>query len=393
MRKQNGSATSARRKNENKRRQRRFYAVPCMIAMLVMAALLTGAGRYLRVRMLEGLPQYNDAPDIAIPMMLLQDSGPLREARERAAWEKEQGEAPMIEAIGTADEAAPAEPEAVAAQPEAPVEPAAPETPVEPEALDAPQPEDEAVAALASVNAAPAEQPLLEEELLVQDAPVPEAEPLEAGSLPAWLDTAENAAPEVKPLEITESFFDHTLFIGDSKTDGMRMWARLGKAHYFCGTSYSVYNIFDKKTSDETFKDAKLDSVLKKNRYDQIYILLGYNECGYPLDSLMKQFKYVIGRVHEAQPQARIILHGIMHASERVARKYDYYTVTNIERVNDGLRELAASYDGLYYVDCNEAFCDDEGYLLGKTTTDGEHLTPEYTRQWAQEILKRAVLP
>ena len=88
--------------------------------------------------------------------------------------------------------------------------------------------------------------------------------------------------PEPTPTPVPESFFDHTLFIGDSKTDGLRMWGRLGQAQYFCGTNYSVYNIFDKTASDEAFKSAKLSKVLSSRKYDQVYILLGYNECCYP---------------------------------------------------------------------------------------------------------------
>ena len=105
----------------------------------------------------------------------------------------------------------------------------------------------------------------------------------------------------------------------------------------------------------------------------------------------MEQFRYVIARVHKAQPQARLILHGIMHASARTAKKYSYYTVENIETVNDGLRQLAEETDGLYYVDCNAPFCDADGYLLGEVSADGEHLTPDYTAQWAQEIRRQAV--
>ena len=336
-----------------KKKKRRYYALPCMIAIAVVAALAAGSGFVLRRTLLKGLPQYDAAPDIAIPMMLLQDSGPLREARARAEWEAAEREAarqtPPPTAVPTA--APTAAPTAVLTASPTEVPTASP-TP-EPVSTAAPTP-------------VPSPTP----------TPTPTPEP----------------TPEPTPTPVPESFFDHTLFIGDSKTDGMRMWGRLGQAQYFCGTNYSVYNIFEKKASDEAFKNATLDSVLASNEYDQIYILLGYNECGYPYESLMDQFRYVISRVHKAQPKARIILHGIMHASERVARKYDYYTVTNIERVNDGLRELAASYDGLYYVDCNEAFCDENGYLLPNVSSDGEHLTPEYTAQWAQEIRKRAIV-
>ena len=398
---------------KRKRRSRKkFYAVPCMIAILALALLVTGGGHFLRRTVLAELPQYNDAPDIAIPMMLLQDSGPLREARERAAWEAAQeaettlaqaeAAAPAEPAAQTVEAAVePAEPvaEAQPAEQAAPTEQAAPAEQAQPEELTQPAAQAAEVPATPeTAEAAPAvEAPQPEPD---PTAPVPEAIAVSAETdsgnmpeeLPSWLDETAATATAAPSASVGEDYFDHTLFIGDSKTDGMRMWARIGKAHYFCGTNYSVYNIFDKSSSDEEFKDVKLDYVLSHYKYDQIYILLGYNECGYPYSSLMKQFKYVIQRVHEAQPQARVILHGSMHASERVARKYDYYTVQNIETVNDGLREMAAAYDGLYYVDCNDAFCDENGFLYSHMSSDGEHLSPEYTRQWAQEIVKRAIV-
>ena len=73
-----------------KRKKKKYYALPCMIAILVTAGLLAAAGMTLRRTLLAGLPQYDGVPDIAIPMMLLQDSGPLRQARERAEWEAQQ---------------------------------------------------------------------------------------------------------------------------------------------------------------------------------------------------------------------------------------------------------------------------------------------------------------
>ena len=346
-----------------KKKRRRYYALPCMIAIAVVAALAAGSGFVLRRTLLKGLPQYDGAPDIAIPMMLLQDSGPLREARARAEWEAAEREsAQQAQAATAAPAEAPAAETVVTAAPA--VEPtiAAP--------TEAPTAPPVAAAATAAPTEAPTETPT--------EAPTPEPTP-EPTEVPA-------------PTEVPESFFDHTLFIGDSKTDGMRMWGRLGQAQYFCGTNYSVYNIFDKKASDADFKNASLDKVLASHRYDQIYILLGYNEAGYPFESLMDQFRYVIARVHKAQPKARMILHGIMHASARAAAKYSYYTVENLETVNDGLRQLADDTEGLYYVDCNAPFCGEDGYLLPDVSADGEHLTPEHTAEWAREIRRQAVV-
>ncbi len=274
--------------------RKRSYALPVMGLILIGAGVLTACGILLRHTLLAGLPQYENVPYLSVPMMLIQDSGPLREARERAAWEAEQ--------------------------------------------------------------AAPA--------------------------------AAETPEPEPAP----ESYFDHTLFIGDSKTDEMRNAVRIGQAQYFCDTNFSVYNVFEKTASDALFTNASLDWVLRRFSFDQIYIILGYNESGYPYGGLMDQFDYVIRRVHEAQPNARIILHAVMHASERVSGSYSDYSVANLERVNEGIRALAESYDYTYFVDCNEPFCDENGYLLSYVSADGEHLLPDYSRQWAEEIRRRAVI-
>jgi hypothetical protein len=171
----------------------------------------------------------------------------------------------------------------------------------------------------------------------------------------------------------------------------MRKAVRIGQAQYFCDTNYSVYNVFDKLATDRDFSEASLDWVLSHWDYDQIYIALGYNECGYPYKGLMDQFDYVLRRVHDSQPQARIILHAVMHANRYVSNAYDYYSVENLEKVNSGLRELAEAYDWVWFVDCNAPFCDEEGYLYDYMSMDGEHLLPDYSILWAEEIRRQAV--
>ena len=105
----------------------------------------------------------------------------------------------------------------------------------------------------------------------------------------------------------------------------------------------------------------------------------------------MDQFDYVVRRVHDAQPDARIILHAVMHASETVSAWQPCYSPANLEHINDGIRTLAESYDYTVFVDCNEPFCDENGYLLSYVSMDGEHLLPKYSEQWAEEIRRRAV--
>ena len=328
----------------SRKKKKKFYAVPVMIAILILAVLLTAAGYLMRRTILAGLPQYDNAPDIAVPMMLIQDSGPLRAARERAEWEARQAEM-IMPTPGIPPEPIP--------------EPTAEPTPL----LET----DENVIVL------PEETPVPPD---VTPEPLPEPTP--------------ESTPQPTPELVEESYFDNTLFIGDSKTDEMRNYKRLGEAQYFCGTNFSVYNVFDKTASDDAFTGARLDWVLRRYSFNQVYILLGYNECGYPFGGLMDQFDYVVRRVHDAQPNARIIIHAIMPAAERVS--WGDYALENIQRVNGGLRDLTENYDYLYFVDCNGPFCDENGYLLSYVAADGEHLLPQYCEQWAEEIRRLAIV-
>ena len=357
---------------KRKGKKKRFYAPACMLAILVLAAILTAGGFLLRRTVLKGLPQYDGAQDIAVPLMLLQDGGPLREARERAAWEAAQQSPHRPAAAESAAETPEPSPEP---PPEATPEP----TPLPP--AETPEAEDGVIVL------EPEPEGAEEDELVVVGGEETAGEP------PAAPEETPEPTPEAEENEpVPESYFDNTLFIGDSKTDEMRNWVRLGKARYFCDTNFSVYNIFDKTASDEDFRNVKLDWVLRHWKYDQVYIMLGYNECGYPYESLMEQFDYVVRRVRDAQPKARIILHGVMHANESVSGMYACYAPDNLERVNDGLRALAESYENTYYVDCNGPFCDENGYLYNHVSLDGEHLLPDYSRLWAEEIRRRAIV-
>ena len=131
-----------------KQKKKKFYAVPCMLAILALAGLLTAAGMTLRRTLLRELPQYADAPDIAIPLMLLRDPGPLREARERAEWEARQA---ALAAAATPEPTPEATPEAtdvnVVVLPEETCEPTPEPTPAPtPEPTPEPEPESSAPA-------------------------------------------------------------------------------------------------------------------------------------------------------------------------------------------------------------------------------------------------------
>lgn len=184
---------------------------------------------------------------------------------------------------------------------------------------------------------------------------------------------------------VDPSWFDNVLFIGDSRTVGLRDYARSGNAEYFCSVGMSVFNFKSRTASDKNFTEQKLDKLLSSKTYDKIFISLGINECGYPLNTLMNAYTDLVDMVRQHQPDATIILQGIMSVSRSYAKNGSSFSPSNINKINDEIRALA---DGstIFYIDVNEFFADEDGYLIKEVSGDGCHPSGKYYGVWANWI-------
>lgn len=184
---------------------------------------------------------------------------------------------------------------------------------------------------------------------------------------------------------VDESWYDDALFIGDSRIVGLRDYARSGNADYFCSVGMSVFNYKTRTESDRDFSSQTLESLLSSHSYGKVFISLGINECGYPIDSLISSYSGLVELVRQYQPNATIVLQGIMTVSKGYAGDRSYFQPKNINAINDRIRQLS---DGIltYYIDVNTVFTDGEGYLLTDISGDGCHLSAKYAAVWAQWI-------
>lgn len=310
---------------------RKYRGLFLLAAIAVTAIILEFTGLIMRHTLLSGLPQYDDAADIAIPFMLLADDTPLQQKRERERWE----------------------------QAHAATNPAETDPKVTDPVITDPGPSgSEATAPLPSDTTPETTVP-------------PTTEPV-------------NTEPR------DESYFDNTLFIGNSRTEGLALWGRLGKADYFATTGLTVFGVLDEKASDQDFGSTTLLKLLETNDYDQVYITLGINECGYNIDTMMDQYEYVLQRVQQAEPEARIVLQAILHCGSKKSSSASYFSVAHLEEINGRIKELANFYDNVYFLDCNDLFTDENGYLISEYSEDGCHFKAKYYDLWAQAILERS---
>lgn len=169
-----------------------------------------------------------------------------------------------------------------------------------------------------------------------------------------------------------ESFFDDALFIGDSRMVSSAYYARLGKADYFTDVGMNVFQMFSVTASDDNFDATDLTTLLQNRTYKKIFIMLGINECGYPMSSLLSAYQEDIDTLKSLQPDATIYLMKVYGVSRSVAESASYFSPQRIQEVNDGIAGLA---DGkkVHCLDASHLYCDDEGYMKEEYTSDGVH--------------------
>ena len=191
------------------------------------------------------------------------------------------------------------------------------------------------------------------------------------------------------PFEtVTEDYFDDALFIGDSGTVGLRDYTDLAEhADFYCETSLTIYKVLE-----ESFKGKGtiLEALSKKN-YGKIYLMVGINELGRgTTEDFMAKYTEVVDTLHELCPDAKIMIQGIMHVSEKKSRSDAIFNNSNINARNNAIATLADNVH-FFYIDMNEAVCDENGNLNAEYTHDQIHLLGMYNDLWKQFLLEHGV--
>lgn len=182
--------------------------------------------------------------------------------------------------------------------------------------------------------------------------------------------------------KVDDSYFEEAVFIGDSRIEGFSDYSGI-KGDCFYKEGLTVYRMFEDKVNSRKGKSTMLKTALKKKQYKNIYIMIGINELGYKTtDKFKEKYEENLEIIKELQPDARIIIMGIMRVTTAYSEKSKVFNNDNIEDKNCAIAELA---DGkrIFYLDMNPAVTDDDGGIIEEYTWDGVHLKAEYYALWA----------
>lgn len=199
------------------------------------------------------------------------------------------------------------------------------------------------------------------------------------------VQTIEPMATPKPSKDPTPVSLNDTLFVGDSRTVGIREYSGLKGADFFCSVGMNVFDVTGESLSVDGVGNVTLSQLLSKKQYSKIYIMLGINEVGYPHSSVVDKYSKVLDLIKEKQPNASIIIEANLHVSKS---RSDSDKVVNNAAISDLNTKLSALADGskVFYIDANTIFDDASGSLSSDMTSDGTHLYAKYYPTWVEWI-------
>jgi lysophospholipase L1-like esterase len=197
-------------------------------------------------------------------------------------------------------------------------------------------------------------------------------------------------APDTtKAPQSNEEYFSDVLFLGDSRTVGFYLYAKIPGATYFARTSMNVYNVFDDKVSEtKDTSSYNLAELLSAKKFGKIYILLGINEIGYSYSSVVNNYSTVIDYIRQYQPDAKIIIQSNMHVTKKKSDSNpNTFSNSRIDELNRRLSALADNKK-IFYLGFEEIFDDASGAMSAEYSGDGVHLYAKCYKLWRDWILE-----
>ena len=148
--------------------------------------------------------------------------------------------------------------------------------------------------------------------------------------------------PVPESEEVEMDYFSDALFIGDSRTDGLRLYSGIQGADFYCYKGLTIFEVDERKIVELNGSTYSVVEALEKGpQYAKIYISLGVNELGYYNDDAYHQaFSEFLDTVKTLQPDAIIYLENLVPVNPQKCAEYKQPYYVNNDRV--------AAYNAIY---------------------------------------------
>ncbi len=212
--------------------------------------------------------------------------------------------------------------------------------------------------------------------------PTPTPEPAELYQFGTPLEASEPVADD--------SFFDNTIFLGDSRTEGFQLFSGMKHGDFYWSRGMTVF-----RAASDDYRPVSIDGqersmleALALKQYDNVYIMLGVNELGCTVDSYESGFSALLDRIIEIQPQAVVYLQVMPPLNDAMCRQNkleDYINNANLAAFNEVIVRLAAE-KRVVLLNTAEVYTGPDGQLPAELANDGCHFSYSGYARWADYL-------
>lgn len=215
-----------------------------------------------------------------------------------------------------------------------------------------------------------------------KNTPDPEPTP-EPTPTPTPMPSAQWTARVPEGEWAASTYFDDALFVGDSITEGIKIYDVMSNATVLSYTGINLDNIFTKQViKTEGEEKITIIDAAKAQAPGEIYLMMGANSMLADMDSFIKGYARLADALHEMHPDALIYIQSILPVTETYATNRPDFSNKKIDSYNAAL-EAMANEKSFYYLDVAEVFKDEKGALPNDASPkDGMHFGADWYRLW-----------
>lgn len=230
--------------------------------------------------------------------------------------------------------------------------------------------------------------------------PVSSARPASSGPLPVSSQVSSASEPRAASAsgdapssesesnvssETAENWFADALFIGDSRTEGLRNYGGLEGATYYAIKGLMVNTVYTRHEISENGTKKTVMQAQAAHPFGKIYIMLGVNELGWSSTQVFADdYTKMVQDIKKAHPKAKIYLQAIFPVSAKKSAESSIYKNDKIVSYNH-IIETIAKEENVIFLDTTEAVSQN-GVLPSDASTDGVHLNFQYCAKWCEYL-------
>ena len=237
--------------------------------------------------------------------------------------------------------------------------------------------------------------PVVTPESAITAVPTPETTPVVTPEPEPTPDLYDYSLPVAQSEAVDDAWFADAVLIGDSRTDGLRLYSGMRGVDFLCYKGLTVSEVMDDKPVIQT-ADGKIGvlQALAEKQYGKVYLSLGLNELGYNDDPLFRNtYRAVVDKLRELQPDADIYLQLLIPISTQRCKETNqpsYISNRQVAIYNEIIRAIAQE-KRVYLLDVGEIYTDENGELFYELSSDGVHFYKSGYKQWYEYLKTHTV--